>query len=952
MKESISLNQLIIVLTEHSLLGMLLIPYMGEKKEDGIIHLTEQAFHATSKGKASMNQVEKQAIDIASHYTDKYLMEVYSREKNTSKFLRKLSEEPKKVSEIRLFIDKKLQEMLDLIQAHNLPLYQKQSGSNVLYPHHAYHVNQQPVETRFSFKADQETFSYQLRCFYDKEPISLTEHKPVVILTTKPATLLLGMELYRFSHIESSRINPFTNKSSISVKIELIEKYIDTIVLPLCRYHEISVEGLPLIEEKRKCEALLYLEDTVLNSHSLRLEFRYGKECFSPSTTGQMKKIAAREELDGKPAIRYYERDTQAETEALRILSNAHLQGVNDALFELQPDAPEKSIIEWVSQHEEMLQKHFILTSSQQQKPYSFEEIRIEQSYEDGPDWFDLHITAVIGKLRIPFSRFRNHILEDKREYILPDGRLILLPEEWFSKYANLMEVGEDHEKNIRLKRPFVGIVQSLLSNDPTPNESAPSPLDTFPIPSGLKAELRPYQLKGFSWIMRLNEQGFNGCLADDMGLGKTLQTLTVLQAAYPQTDATSSPRKAASLIVVPTSLMYNWRKEAQRFTSLSVAEYNSSIRFPENRPEHFFDRFHLVLTTYGTMRNNIEALKEYPFEYIVLDESQNIKNSESQTFRSATQLQGNHRLVLTGTPIENSLKDLWAQFRFLQPELLSDEADFTHHFVNPIKQGDPRTEERLRQIISPFILRRTKSEVTPELPPLTEEVIYCGMTDAQNELYQQEKNSLRNILLQSSNIQAHHSLTVLNGITRLRQLSCHPQMIIPDFNEISGKTEQIIETFEMLKSEGHKVLIFSSFVKHLELLIEEFKKHGWQYSLLTGSTGNRQEEIDRFNRNKEIQAFFISLKAGGVGLNLTEADYVFIIDPWWNPASETQAIARAHRTGQNKQVIAYRFITQESIEEKIIRLQEEKRKLAATFIAENELGLTLTDHEWNSLLK
>ena len=411
--------------------------------------------------------------------------------------------------------------------------------------------------------------------------------------------------------------------------------------------------------------------------------------------------------------------------------------------------------------------------------------------------------------------------------------------------------------------------------------------------------------------------------------------------------------RKPATLIVVPTSLLHNWRREAKRFTTLAIAEYNSNTAFPKGHPEKFFNHFHLIFTTYGMMRNNIDILRSYTFEYIVLDESQNIKNNDSLTFRSVIQLQGKHRIALTGTPIENSLKDLWAQFRFLQPDLLGEENAFHKQFIIPIRQGNVRMEKRLQQIIAPFILRRSKSEVAPELPPLTEETIYCAMSEKQSESYEQEKNSLRNILLQQpENRDRYHMFSILNGILRLRQLACHPQLIFPDFDGISGKTEQIIDTFDTLRSEGHKVLIFSSFVRHLEILAEVFRQRGWKYALLTGSTNNRPSEIAHFTEQKDVQAFLISLKAGGVGLNLTQADYVFIIDPWWNPAAESQAIARAHRIGQDKQVIAYRFITQNSIEEKILQLQEDKRRLAETFITDSEALPALSNEQWADLLK
>lgn len=1029
MKEKIAATQVIIVLTEHSVLGALLTPYIAEKASDGILHLIEQGFHASSKT-GSMNETERKAIEIASHYTDKYLMGVYSREKVPRQFLHKLSADPDRIKNtIRPFIEKKLLEMLGLICNQELPFYQKQTGSDLLYPHHAYHINNSIIETRFRFNVNDKTFNYQLECSCNGETVSLMKHKPVVVLTSSPATLLLGMELFIFHHIEASRLLPFTKKEQISVDTALTGKYIDNIVIPIARYHEITTNGLLVIEDKRACEAWLYIEETIYNYDLLRLSFHYADQTFTPDSSAETKKIVSRkEDADGRIFISYYKRDAAAEAKIISLLEQSGLRRINDAHFKLTSDAAEKSLIEWINHHREMLQKEFKLTSALQKAPYCLDDIYIEQSCDDKPDWFELHITVVIGDLRIPFNRFRKHILEEKKEYILPDGRVILIPEEWFTKYANLLELGNDAEKAIRLKHSFVGAVQSILLESSSKDSSISDPIKELPSPKGLKAQLRPYQQKGFSWMFHLHEQGFGGCLADDMGLGKTLQTLTLLQYIYKQESTDSSEggmetvvdttqeadylqpdevnnytkgknignratnidekgqyslfsfsseeellpvtsnikernsegtgrqqptiRKSSTLIVVPTSLLHNWRKEARRFTTLSMTEYNSASYIPKGHPELFFGRFHLIFTSYGMMRNNIDILKEYCFEYVVLDESQNIKNSDSLTFRSTIQLRSNHRLTLTGTPIENSLKDLWAQFHFLQPDLLGDESTFQKHFINPIRQGNQRTGLRLQQLINPFILRRSKREVAPELPPLTEEIIYCEMTEKQDELYRKEKNSLRNILLQQNqSTEKHQNLTILNGILRLRQLSCHPHLVIPDFIGDSGKMEQIIETFDTLRSEGHKVLIFSSFVKHLELIADAFSERQWPYALLTGSSTNRPEEIAHFTEQKEVQAFLISLKAGGVGLNLTQADYVFIIDPWWNPAAEAQAIARAHRIGQEKQVIAYRFITQGSIEEKILQLQEEKRKLAETFITDSDSLSMLTEKDWMDLL-
>lgn len=946
MKERPTNGRVIIVFTEHPIFGILLIPYIAERLNDGTLQLVEQAFHASSEAISMMSEAERQAIDIASYYTEKYLMGLYSREKTVSRFLNKLSKDPARIkNHIRPFIEKKLLEMLALIRENGLPFYQKQAGSKILYAHHAYHINPHDVEIRVTFHVDSKTFRYQLQCYYEGQSFSLSELKPVVVLTSSPVTLLLGMELYFFPHIESARILAFTKKRSISVDASQIEKYIDNIVIPIARYHEIETHGLNIMEEKCACEAILSFEDITYNGQALQLGFRYGDQTFTPDSAIEMKKIVYRK-TSGE--ICFFRRNMIMEEQAVQLLTDAGLQQLNNTYFSLSPKTPEKTLVEWINNHRELLQQSFHLINNAENARYSLDEIHIEQSCDNEVDWFELHITVVIGNLRIPFSRFRKHILEEKREYLLPDGRMILLPEEWFSKYANLLEMGIQTEKGIRLKHTFIGAVQTALGENGIKKIPAKQQIRKVAVPKTLKATLRPYQQKGFSWMIHLYKQGFGGCLADDMGLGKTLQTLTLLQYIYKP----SAPKQPATLIVVPTSLLHNWRREAKRFTALSMTEYNNTVAIDKKRPEKFFGRFHLIFTTYGMMKNNIDILRSYRFKYVVLDESQNIKNSDSLNFRSAIQLQSNHRLVLTGTPIENSLKDLWAQFHFIQPDLLGSESAFQKQFIIPIRQGNARVETQLQQLIAPFILRRSKKEVAPELPELTEETIYCDMTGEQNTCYEQEKNSLRNILLQhTQSTDRLHSFSVLNGILRLRQLSCHPQLILPDYTGISGKTTQIIETFDTLQSEGHKVLIFSSFVKHLELLAEAFRERGWKYALLTGSTSNRSSEIAHFTDQKDVQAFLISLKAGGVGLNLTQADYVFIIDPWWNPAAESQAIARAHRIGQDKQVIAYRFITQNSIEEKILHLQDEKRRLAETFVADSESLPILSNEQWVDLL-
>ena len=342
-------------------------------------------------------------------------------------------------------------------------------------------------------------------------------------------------------------------------------------------------------------------------------------------------------------------------------------------------------------------------------------------------------------------------------------------------------------------------------------------------------------------------------------------------------------------------------------------------------------------------------------FYYVILDESQYVKNPESKTYKAVIQLKSAHRLVLTGTPIENSLSDLWAQMNFLNPGLLGSYNWFQKTFITSIeKHSDPEQQKMLQYLIYPFILRRKKDEVARELPPLTEHIVYCAMAEEQEKLYEEAKSVIRNAILENIDKEGikKSSFVVLQGLTKLRQLANHPSLLDKESEEVSGKFEQMLSMLENLVAENHKVLIFSSFVTHLQLIEERIKQQNWRYSLLTGKTTDREKVIGQFQNDPENYIFLISLKAGGVGLNLTAAEYVFITDPWWNPAAENQAISRAHRIGQQKNVFVYRFITENSIEEKIQVLKERKSSLADKFINSNNPFAEITREEIEELLK
>ena len=548
------------------------------------------------------------------------------------------------------------------------------------------------------------------------------------------------------------------------------------------------------------------------------------------------------------------------------------------------------------------------------------------------------------------------NILEGVREYELPDGTIAILPETWFSKFKNIFEFGKSSDDSLRIHKQHFSLLTDTLYDEAQPGferlEKLLTP-DQIPVllpPAGLNCLMRQYQSDGLNWLNFLQSAGLGGCLADDMGLGKTIQTLALLQhnkenivpgeRPEMQQDLSlfnNTEQKLTSLIIVPASLIYNWENEIKRFVpEMRVYSYKGNQR---KKVTSYFQNFDIILSSYHTIRQDIDLISSFLFHYIILDESQVIKNPASMLYKTVTMLKSEFKIVLTGTPVENSLTDLWTQLNFVNPGLLGDLSFFRREFAKPIeKMGDDEKEVKLRKIIQPFILRRTKEMVALDLPPVTEQTVFCDMTEEQFKLYDEEKSLVRNSILKSiaSTGTEKSAILVLQGLMKLRQISNHPLMAYDDYIYGSGKFETVLQDMESVISEGHKILVFSSFVKHLDLYAEELRKIRIRFAMLTGASTNREKIVNSFQNDKENKIFLISLKAGGVGLNLTAADYVFILDPWWNPASEMQAMNRAHRIGQDKSVFVYRYITSNSIEEKIVRLQEKKSKLADTFISSN----------------
>ncbi|MDF2576873.1 MAG: rapA [Chlamydiales bacterium] len=543
----------------------------------------------------------------------------------------------------------------------------------------------------------------------------------------------------------------------------------------------------------------------------------------------------------------------------------------------------------------------------------------------------------------------------------LSPGHVGLLPE-WSTQQVGELAAGEFTEKGIRLKKNRFAILQQWSQGHAKITED----LEIAQLRQGLiefkgleeilplenfQAKLRSYQQEGVNWLHFLKKFGFQGILADDMGLGKTVQVLAFLSRAQTEEEI--------ALIVVPTSLIFNWKREFEKFLpSHKILIHHGPSRYSKIEG---FKGYNIVLTSYTTLRIDLPLFKKLAFTYIILDEAQAIKNPETQIAQAVCEIEAPFRLSITGTPIENSIQDLWSQFHFLMPDLLESREEFLAQAQAAM--SDSRYTQQIKQRVKPFILRRRKQDVAKDLPAKLEQEILVPMEDSQQRLYEQLLTTARNKLLVK---EGEHGVTqqrmaVLEAILRLRQICCHPKLAMSVLQEedsevmedfVSAKFNRICEDIVTVVEEGRKVLVYSQFTQFLKLIGAELVHLKLPYAYLDGQTANREEVVQRFQTDPEIKIFLISLKAGGVGLNLTAAEYVFICDPWWNVAAENQAIDRAHRIGQQHTVIARRYITMESIEEKILKLKQAKVGLAEDIIDEAGEGKGLTFADLQFLLK
>jgi hypothetical protein len=973
--------EFVVALTGSRHFGKVFLPFLIQKK-DNLYSIERQVKkHDLEHAEYAFKSYEKELVELIDKYSEERLRKRFSKTQNYREFQAGLTPEYLQ-RYIVPYVEECMHKIASILMLSPVRLFYKEGKYPNIYDEDEIDIQPLFAKPVFHFERKETETRYRLRIYLDQKEIPL-QNRNIEILTNNPCLILYQKKLIAFEKLDAKKLIPFFSKEYISVPRSFEEKYYPGFIRKSIREYEVKADGFILDHGKSEKFASLTLENTLEMKPALLLRFHYEDESFLPNAKRETAVKCYKNE--GNYIFRKIKRDFVWEKSITDQIKKTGLVE-NNGYYALPGTRLLESkdflylLINWLNKNKPQLSKKGIkLIQGKLDKTYftGQQELQVKTRLTD--DWFDVYATVSFGEFSFPFIRLKNHILNHIRELELPNGETAVIPEEWFARYESLMPFARRKGKSMQVGKHHYTLLQQIL--EPADKHALNKfqklygTQQSVSLPEGLNAEMRAYQMEGYRWMFGLNKNGFGGCLADDMGLGKTLQTLTLLlkfkrhqeNSQFPEIHAKdgqlmlfSKPVadknfQPASLIILPTSLVHNWESEIHKFTpSLKVYKHAGPQRKTNEEMESAASLFDVILTTYGTVRNDQEILSKLKFFYLILDESQYIKNPTSKTYKAIMKLRGEHRLVLTGTPIENSLSDLWAQMNFLNRGMLGNLAFFRRFFITPIeKHHMEKQREKLQTLIRPFILRRTKEEVANDLPPLMEQVVVCEMEEKQGNIYEKEKSIIRNSILAGIEKDGvvRSAMIILKGLTRLRQLANHPLLLNDRTGGNSGKYEEIIRMLENVVTEKHKVLVFSSFVRHLELIRKGIEKENWKYSILTGQTTNRGGIIRQFQDDPENHIFLISLKAGGVGLNLTSADYVFILDPWWNPASENQAVSRAHRIGQNKHVFVYRFITQGSIEEKIQQLQERKSALANKFIHSNNPLMEASKEEILNLL-
>ncbi|GAA4453292.1 hypothetical protein GCM10023189_18120 [Nibrella saemangeumensis] len=975
--------QIVYSLLEHEFLGYLIEAFVVQLNGRGELTLLNQTLSTQNAGEFAdgLDERDFESVRLIEAIQQDVILKKYNTRKLPSVDFFLKTYDPHKGDKL---IQEAIADYLERMKARILPsivgkpLYIMGNDGNPAWQPVEWMT--EPARVFFHFVRNADSTHYFPIIRYEDTRVEF-QFKNALLLCDDPAWMMVNNRLYHFDkQVDGKKLRPFLNKNHIVIPKNIEDQYYQRFVAPLIASYDVFAKGFEIRTETLAPVPVLTVaeqpttsqpvttalfagsgeeEDDVERQDSDRMRFelffQYGTFLFrydnSPSATANVSL-----EKKGDEYIFYkVKRDARTETQKLLWLKENGLDLKQGFITLGKGEA-----FEWLSSRGNTLHHAGFVVRQPvaNAKRYFLGYSSIEVSIQEGRDWFDIYAKVCFGEFEIPFIKLRSLILNKKREFTLPNGEIAVIPDTWFTKYSELLAFLEhpDGTDQLVLRKHHLALVQDLERDSLATTVISRKlerlrnfeEIESNPLPGGFAGALRPYQKAGYDWMNFLNQYRFGGCLADDMGLGKTVMTLAMLQA---QKEA-GAPEP--SLLVMPTSLLYNWELESRKFTpNLRVMVYTGTYR---DKNTEQFDGYDLILTSYGIVRIDIDLLKEYRFNYVILDESQAIKNPSSHITRAVMQLNSGHRLILTGTPLENSTMDLWAQMTFINPGLLGSQTFFRNEYQVPIeKRNDEQKTQRLYSLIKPFMLRRNKAQVATDLPEKVESIHYCEMTGDQADKYEEAKSYYRNLILEQieENGMAKSQMVVLQGLTKLRQIANHPRLIDEAYAGDSGKLEDVLMRLESAMADNHKVLVFSQFIKHLNVFRQYLKENQISYAYLDGSTQDRQSQVKLFQTDDSIKLFLISLKAGGLGHNLTAADYVFILDPWWNPAIEAQAVDRAHRIGQEKTVFTYKFITKNTVEEKILALQRSKQKLASDLISSEESFVkSLTKEDVMALLE
>ncbi len=805
------------------------------------------------------------------------------------------------------------------------------------------------------------TYSLDVLLYNKKIPLNKT-----IVLNDKNPLLIYKNSVFQFDNTKfnGAKIKPFQTKNELIIPSRSSALFFNKFVKYALNKFNYQLENIDIIKPKVELTPILDLEKDIHGNIIFSVSFLYNHK--KTSFYGSDEIFSKIIEKDGDFLIEQVKRNKQKEKEYLKILDTLGFTKL-DTHFTLKTKS--NNPYEVLKKNDVLFLKlskiGFKINNRLLKKESVFESEKILSTIKSNRDWFDITISIKIKDYIIPFINFKEHILSQNQEYILPDNTIFIIPKEWFSQLSEFAK-RTFKTNQIRLHKQNYHLLDNQnviqLEKNIQQNIENLKTIKEIALPKKSIATLRNYQLYGYQWLYNRVFNNFGVCLADDMGLGKTLQILTLLKRFFEDANSNVSANINGQLdlfsinetietlktvlIVLPRVLIQNWKDELRKFApELSYFSY-----YGTNRKETFmanFQKKHIAITSYGVIRNDIDFLQNYTFSFFILDESHAIKNPKSLIFKAVTKINSTYKISITGTPFENKLSDIWAQFYFLNPELLGNYAFFNKEYIQKIK-NNPKADEvsNLKQIIDPFILRRLKENVAKELPEKIINTHYCELLEEQKKFYESEKSAIRNEILKQEN--KKNKIKILAGLTKLRQIALHPKLINTKLDYNSGKYQSILLFIENLMAQNHKFIIFSSYVSFLNLFKEYFESNNISYKMLTGKSKNPQNIVAEYQENTSVLPFLISIKAGGVGLNITSANYVIISDPWWNPFVEQQAIDRTHRIGQTKNVFVYKFITKDTIEEKIQKIQQEKQDISKAlftqdnFITDNTTLLTL----------